>query len=424
MAVPPSGFGGFQFGNSPFGGQTSETSTSGTYSWNPPISEIVLDAYERCGKTGVELTSQLIQSARRSLNFVLSSWTNFGPNLWQVEEVVQFMPQGVATYFDDASCVDILPDSVFIRQYQMGAPASSTPNFTTTAGSQTVTIGGLSATPLVGGYLSIVIPVSIGGIILQGFYPVVSVPGQEQATITAPSVATSSVTSGGVVPSFSTAAGITTVAVNFPNHGLADGQTFVVQEDTSVGGIVLFGPYTVGTAASNSFTITAASPAGFNDTQSENGGQALLAVSAIVSGMTQNAAPVDIMLFSLSRGDFQAIPAKTIQGRPTSFWINKQIVPILNFWPVPDANGPYELHYWRHRQVQDADIAGGQTIEIPYAFQEAFVSSLAANLAVKWAPERAKDLMLYAQERFTEAADNNRERVSTFVVPDVSGYFG
>ena len=57
---------------------------SGTYAFNPDISEIVEEAYERAGlemRTGYDL-----RTARRSLNFLMLEWQNRGINLWTVEE--------------------------------------------------------------------------------------------------------------------------------------------------------------------------------------------------------------------------------------------------------------------------------------------------------------------------------------------------
>jgi len=99
-------------------------------------------------------------------------------------------------------------------------------------------------------------------------------------------------------------------------------------------------------------------------------------------------------------------------------------VPVINIWPVPDANGPYELVYRRSRQIQDADFSGGAQLNVPYRFQKAFVDELAADLAVKFAPDRAEGLAVLANKSFTEAAEEDREKVSTFLVPDFSGLFG
>ena len=57
---------------------------SGTYTFNPDISELVEEAYERAG---LELRSGYdLRTARRSLNFLMLEWQNRGLNLWTIEE--------------------------------------------------------------------------------------------------------------------------------------------------------------------------------------------------------------------------------------------------------------------------------------------------------------------------------------------------
>src|SRR5580692_8893017 len=239
--------------------------TSGTFTWSPTLFDLATDAYERCGVIGESVTiqNQRVPAVRRSMNLLLSSWANRGIQLFSVQLVVQYMPQGVVQYFDDASCVDILPQSVVLRQYLMNALSNATPAFSTIINTPTVTIAGFNATPIVGGFVSVSVPVSIGGLIIQGFYPVVSVPSSNSCTITAPTNATATAGPGGTVPSFTTSFGSPVVTVTLANHGLVAGSTFNVQVVTNVGGINLSGPYTVaGVTSSSVFTITGPNAAG------------------------------------------------------------------------------------------------------------------------------------------------------------------
>ena len=191
----------------------------------------------------------------------------------------------------------------------------------------------------------------------------------------------------------------------------------------------MLGPYPVATVVNaNEFTFLSPYPAGSSASVYENSGQASLSTQATTQGLTQTAYPVDIVLYPLSRGDYMAIPLKRQQGRPTSFWVDRQIAPVFNVWFVPDQNGPYELRYKASQQIQDADITSGQTLQVPYRFYEAFCSSLAAHLAMKWPPPREsgitqESLATYAEAQWNLAADEDRERVSTFLTPDLAGYF-
>ena len=406
---------------------------SGTYNYGntagggPTLSELLIEAYERIGKIGIELTSMHVQSGRRSLNLVLSSWANRGPNLWTIADFTQYMPQGVGQYICPPQIINALPDSVLLRQYQMGAPVAVTPAFTTTLNSTSVLVSGFSATPSAGQYINVGVMTSIGGIIIDGFYQVTSVPGSGEAIITAASAATSAAT-GGIVPFFTTFANSTSVQVTLYNHGLLSGQVFNVEVQTSVAGITLLGPYIVASVIdANNFNITSPYPAGAvgfpRNHAYENGGNVNLSTQVSNANNTNPAYPVDILMYPLSRGDWQAIPDKQQQGRPTTFWIDRQISPVFNIWPQPDANGPYELRYKASRQVQDADITSGQVLNVPFRMLEAFTSDLAAALANKWAPERLAILKQEAAEQWTLASEEDVEKVSTFISGDLSAYY-
>jgi hypothetical protein len=70
--------------------------TSGTTSWNPDILECVEEAYERAG---LELRSGYdLKTARRSLNFILTEWSNKGLNLWSVASGTITLVPGQKTY--------------------------------------------------------------------------------------------------------------------------------------------------------------------------------------------------------------------------------------------------------------------------------------------------------------------------------------
>lgn len=399
--------------------------SSGTFLYNPPISELSIEVFERCGKATTELTTAQIASIRRSINLVLVTFANRGVNLWTVAEFKSYMPQGVNQYFVPQQVIDVLADSVVLRQYMMGAPTSVAPQFTTNAGITSVTVTGLSVTPGAGQFIAVNIPISVGGIIIQaGFYQVTSVPGSGMADFTVPVAPPATVVNGGAVPQFASTLLSPIITVTFANHGLMVGQSFVVQQTTSVAGVLLLGPYQVTSVVSSSaFTITAPNPAGAVVTVSENGGLASLSSQTNAGSLIQPAFPVDITLSPLSRGEWMDIPNKKQQGRPTSFWVDRQIIPVMHIWPVPAASGPYQLVYRASQQIQDADITNGQVLNVPYRFYEAFVSALTAAMAQKLAPAMATSLASYAALCFQESADEDRERVSSYLTPDFSSYF-
>lgn len=74
-------------------------STSNTFLFAPPISDIFLEAFERCGIRGTALTRRHMISAKRSINLELVSWSNRGVNLWKVVGPVSItLVAGTKTY--------------------------------------------------------------------------------------------------------------------------------------------------------------------------------------------------------------------------------------------------------------------------------------------------------------------------------------
>lgn len=80
--------------------------TSGTTAFNLDVSDIMEEAYERCG---LELRSGYdAKTARRSMNIMLQEWSNRGINLWKVNKTSQALVKGTASYTLDAKIIDLL----------------------------------------------------------------------------------------------------------------------------------------------------------------------------------------------------------------------------------------------------------------------------------------------------------------------------
>jgi hypothetical protein len=80
--------------------------TTGTALFNMDLSEVLEEAFERCGS---ELRSGYdFKTARRSLNLLLIEWGSRGINLWTVEQGQIVLSTGVATYPLPIDTVDLL----------------------------------------------------------------------------------------------------------------------------------------------------------------------------------------------------------------------------------------------------------------------------------------------------------------------------
>ena len=87
-------------------------STSGTTAFNLDLSNLVEEAFERCGsqlRSGYDL-----RTARRSLNLLTIEWANRGINLWTIEQGQVNMVTGQGLYTIPNDTIDLL-DTV-VRQ--------------------------------------------------------------------------------------------------------------------------------------------------------------------------------------------------------------------------------------------------------------------------------------------------------------------
>jgi hypothetical protein len=82
--------------------------TSGTYTFNPSLGELVIYAFNLCGLRGTSVLQEHMQSARMASNMLLSRWANQGVNLWKVDLVTVPLVTGQATYTVDANTVVML----------------------------------------------------------------------------------------------------------------------------------------------------------------------------------------------------------------------------------------------------------------------------------------------------------------------------
>lgn len=82
--------------------------TSGAYSFaDSEQIDVITEAFERIGRNPATLTSNDIDSARRSLNFLFAEWANNGPNLWAIELVSLPLVALQQSYTLDASTIYI-----------------------------------------------------------------------------------------------------------------------------------------------------------------------------------------------------------------------------------------------------------------------------------------------------------------------------
>lgn len=161
------------------------------------------------------------------------------------------------------------------------SPAAS-PRFTTTIGSQAVSITDTSA-PVLSAFSAVQFntPIAVGGLILNSIYPITSASSGGHYVIDAGYAATTAVSNAlGTLPIFTTTGGISRILVNFPIQyqydALAVGDRIGFTVPTFVGGITISGTYVVSqiliVSGATYFAFEANYTALYSDVQTMNGG--------------------------------------------------------------------------------------------------------------------------------------------------------
>ena len=131
----------------------------------------------------------------------------------------------------------------------------------------------------------------------------------------------------------------------------------------------------------------------------------------------------DRYMTPMSRTDYAMQSNKTSQSPPTTYWFNRQTPAAqMVLWQVPDG-GTYTLNMYVMRQLQDVNLLGNETADIPYRFQDALVACVAKRLALKFAAAKFALLKTEAQEAFELANIDDREHVDLDLTPVLNNYY-
>jgi hypothetical protein len=162
------------------------------------------------------------------------------------------------------------------------------------------------------------------------------------------------------------------------------------------------------TGSSSSATTTTTSTASLEDVQ---------ATIDILSGVVRRDSS-DIAITRISRDDYLSIATKSTTGRPTQFYVDRLITPVVKVWPTPE-NSTDQFIYDRLVRIDDADTSIN-TLQIPFRFYPCMTAGLAYYIALKRAPDRIQILKMLYEEEFQRAAEEDRDKADITLVPAYS----
>lgn len=150
-------------------------------------------------------------------------------------------------------------------------------------------------------------------------------------------------------------------------------------------------------------------------------------LDGVIRDNSNAAQPSDIAMERISLDDYMALPNKWTKGKPVQFALERNAQfdasgsadHKMYLWPVPNQTY-YQYVGWTISYAQDVSTTYTQNPEIPKRYLPALISGLAVELATKQAPDRLKVLVPMYDRDWTLAKEEDRERVSFIVQPQVS----
>jgi|TARA_R110000823_G_scaffold52718_2_gene130238 hypothetical protein len=124
---------------------------------------------------------------------------------------------------------------------------------------------------------------------------------------------------------------------------------------------------------------------------------------------------IDLQMSKVSRSEYLNIPTKTTEARPSQFFLDKQIAPVLKIWPTPE-NSTDILIFNKLVRMDDADTAIN-TMDMPFRFYPCFAAGLAYYIAIKKAPERVVMLKQMYEDEFERALSQDEDSSSFRIAP-------
>jgi hypothetical protein len=123
----------------------------------------------------------------------------------------------------------------------------------------------------------------------------------------------------------------------------------------------------------------------------------------------------DQIINRITIAEYNQIPNKTTEGKPSQYMIDKQYTPTVYFWQIPSSSS-YSMVYWAVNQLDDVTLSN-QDADVPYRWSDCICAGLSAKLALKFAPEKFQMLNEMYERAFNFAASSDNDGVSLRVQP-------
>jgi len=145
---------------------------------------------------------------------------------------------------------------------------------------------------------------------------------------------------------------------------------------------------------------------------------AVYGVADVLEMVYRNSSSVDFPLTKIDRSAYQGLSAKTQQGTPTQYFVQRFIDKVtitLYLTPGSTEAGNY-INFYYVKRIQDAGAYSNAT-DVPYRFVPCMCSGLAYYLSIKKAPQRTQELKLLYEDELQRALQEDGSSSSSFITP-------
>ena len=142
--------------------------------------------------------------------------------------------------------------------------------------------------------------------------------------------------------------------------------------------------------------------------------------SDILEASFRNADSVDFPLTKIDRSYYQSLSAKTQQGTPTQYFVQRFIDRVtITLYLAPGASeAGNTVNYYFVKRIQDSGVYTNAT-DVPYRFVPCMVSGLSYYLSQKFAPQRTQELKLLYEDELQRALQEDGSSSSSYISPKV-----
>jgi hypothetical protein len=346
--------------------------TSGKYTFQVIEVELIIrEAFERIGILGEFVEAQKLNAARTSINFLLLEWMNKSVNLWTLQSAYLPLITNQGQYIFDDIIGDVIQANLRTSTRQLnGTPAASN------GGAAVNAFDGNPATSCDAG---------VNGNISYDYGDGVT----QQINFIG-------------IQSFTTTAYTLLLESSVDNINWTTLYTIPLQTFSAGVNVWFDVPTPINARA---YRIR------------ETGGATLN-----IAELYFNNNILDLPISSVSRYEYYTYPNKKLQGRPTIYYLDSQINPIFNLWPVPSDQ--YNCVQYTYKKMMQDVGQFTNSLQIPQRFYQAMVWGLAYHMALKYNPQVAFMMQGEYDKSFALAASEDAEITPLRIYADYSkGYY-